>query len=167
MKFLAHLRELWRQVRSQWSSDPLERCRWIKFPAIRRSRSEKPKDQLARAGEEAAAHYLVSSGFTILHRNIRFPEGELDFVAKKENTLVFIEVKTRETDQFGQPYQSISLDKQRRQIAMASRFVSLCRLQTVKVRFDVVSVVLPLGQACTGQMPKIEHIEDAFQINDL
>jgi putative endonuclease len=162
MTFWTRLCELWRQVRSQWSSDPLERCRWIKFPSIRQSRSEKPKDQLARIGENAAEHFLATKGYTILHRNIRFPEGELDFVAKVEKTLVFIEVKTRETDQFGQPYQSVSVEKQRRQVAMANRFVSLCRLQAVPVRFDVVSVVLP-----PGQLPKIEHFENAFLVNDL
>ena len=151
-----------RQIWSQWSSDPLERCRWIKFPATRRSRSDKPKDQLARAGEDAASHYLTAKGYTILHRNIRFPEGELDLVAKWENTLVFLEIKTRETEQFGSPYQSVSVGKQRRQLAMANRFISICRLWEVPIRFDVVSVVLP-----SGQQPKIEHIENAFQAGDL
>jgi len=154
--------ERWRQLQSQWSSDPLERCRWIKFPATRQSRSESRKDQLARAGEEAAAHSLTTNGYTILHRNIRFPEGELDIVARHGRTLVFVEVKTRETDKFGSPYQSVSEKKQRRQVTMANRFMSICRLQEVPVRFDVVSVVLPPGEPA-----KIEHLENAFRINDL
>lgn len=162
MTFWMRLGELWRQLRSQWSSDMLERCRWIKFPSTRQSRSEKPKDQLARAGEDAVARYLAYKGYTILHRNIRFPEGELDLVVKWGQTLVFVEVKTRETDKFGQPYHFVSLEKQRRQVVIARQFVSICRLQTVPVRFDVVSVVLP-----PGEPPKIEHIENAFQINDL
>jgi putative endonuclease len=152
----------WQQLRSQWSSDPLERCRWVKFPSVRQSRSDKPKDQLARAGEEAAEQFLVSKGYIILHRNIRFSDGELDLVARCENMLVFIEVKTRETDKFGQPYQFVSIEKQRRQVTMANRFISLCRLQSVPVRFDVVSVVLPPGES-----PKIEHIENAFRVGDL
>ena len=156
------LRKWGQQIWSQRSSDPLERCRWVKFPAIRQSQSGKPKDQLARAGEDVAAHYLASKGYSILHRNIRFPEGELDCVAKWEKTLVFIEVKTRETEVFGLPYQSVSAGKQRRQAALASRFVSICRLWSVPVRFDVVSVVLP-----PGQPPKIEHIENAFRVVDL
>ena len=98
----------------------------------------------------------------MLHRNIRFPEGELDIVAKWKKTLVFIEVKTRETETFGSPYQFVSEGKQRRQAAMASRFISICRLWTVPTRFDVVSVVLP-----PQQLPKIEHIENAFLVNDL
>ena len=162
MRFLRRLRELWQKIRSQCSSDPLERCRWIKFPAARHSRSEKSKDQLARAGEDAAADYLVAKGYTVLHRNIRFPEGELDIVARWDRTLVFIEVKTRKTEEFGLPYESVSEKKQRRQVAMASRFVSLCRLQGVAIRFDVLSIVFP-----PGQPPKIEHIENAFMVQDL
>jgi len=154
--------DFWKQIGSQWSSDPLERCRWIKFPATRQSRSEKQKDQLARAGEDAAALYLSAKGYTILHRNIRFSEGELDFVARSGKTLVFIEVKTRKTAKFGQPYHFVSEKKQRRQAAMANRFISICRLQDVPVRFDIVSVVLP-----PEQPPQIEHIENAFLVKDL
>ena len=129
---------------------------------VRRSRSEKPKDRLARTGEDMAAHHLGSKGYTILHRNIRFPEGELDLVAKLGRTLVFIEVKARETEKFGLPHQFVSVQKQRRLVAMANRFVSYCRLQGTAVRFDVVSVVLP-----SGQLPQIEHIENAFHVKDL
>jgi putative endonuclease len=154
--------DFWHQLRSQWSSDPLERCRWIRFPSTRQSRSTGEKDQLARAGEDAAAHYLTSKGFSVLHRNIRFPEGELDFVAAAEKTLVFIEVKTRKAAQFGKPYHSVSEQKQRRLIAMASRFVSLCRLQDVPVRFGVVSIVF-----APNQPPQIEHLENAFLVQDL
>ena len=162
MKFFAHLSEFWHRIWSQWSSDPLERCRWIKFPSVRQSRSENPKDQLARAGEEAAADYLTSKGFSVLHRNIRFPEGELDIVAKWGKTLVFVEVKTRDTEKYGMPSQFVQDDKQRRQVAVASRFISLCRLWKVPMRFDVISVVLPLGETI-----RIEHIENAFRASDL
>ena len=161
-RLIQMLFDCWRQIQSQWSSDPLERCRWIRFPSTRKSRSEGEKDQLARAGEDAAAQCLSSKGYAILHRNICFPEGELDFVAKSGKTLVFIEVKTRKTDKFGEPYHSVSKRKQRRQVALASRFISICRLQDVPVRFDVVSIVLAPDQPL-----KIEHIENAFQVKDL
>jgi len=162
MNVWRRLLEFWQQLCSQWSSDPLERCRWVKFPAARHSRSEKPKDQLARAGEDVAAQYLESKGYTVLHRNVRFPDGELDIVAKIGKTLIFAEVKTRNTEKFGQPYQFVSENKQRRQVAMASRFVSLCQLRGVAVRFDILSIVLP-----PGELPKIEHIENAFMVQDL
>ena len=162
MHSLPILVNFWKQIWSQWSSDPLERCRWIRFPSTRKSRSDREKDQLARTGEDAAAQHLSSKGYTILHRNIRFPEGELDLVAKWEKTLVFVEVKTRKSEQFGKPYHSVSERKQRRQVAMANRFVSICRLQHVPVRFDVVSIILLPEHA-----PNIEHIENAFPVKDL
>ena len=162
MRFWRGLYQRWRRILSQWSSDPLERCRWIKFPVARHSRSEKPKDRLARAGEDAAVHYLLSQGYMVLHRNIRFPEGELDIVGRLERTLIFVEVKTRRSEQFGQPYESVSEKKQRRQAAMASRFLSLCRLRGVAVRFDILSIVLP-----PGEPPKIEHVQNAFMVKDL
>ena len=160
--FLTRWYELWKQIESQWSSDPLERCRWVKFPAMRQSRSKSRKDQLARDGEEMATRFLSAKGYTILHRNIRFPEGELDIVARQGNSLVFIEVKTRETDKFGSPHQFVSEKKQRRQATMASRFTSICRLRSVPVRFDIISVILPPSESA-----KIEHIENAFRVNDL
>ena len=98
----------------------------------------------------------------MLHRNIRFPEGELDIVARWERTLIFIEVKTRKTEKFGPPYQSVSEKKQRHQVAMASRFISLCRLQGIAARFDILSIILPPGES-----PKIEHVENAFLVKDL
>ena len=162
MMFWTRCCELWKQIESQWSSDPLERCRWIKFPATRQSRSKSRKDQLARAGEEAAARFLYAKGYTVLHRNIRFPEGELDIVARQDKTLVFVEVKTRETDKFGSPHQFVSKKKQHRQVALASRFTLICRLRDVPMRFDIVSVILPPGESA-----KIEHIEHAFRVNDL
>jgi len=160
--FWGRLRKLWEQMRSQCSSDPLERCRWVKFPVFLHSRSAKPKDQLARAGEDAASKHLVSNGYTILHQNLRFPEGELDIIAKTGKILVFIEVKTRSTEKFGKPYQFVSVKKQRRQLMMAQQFISLCRLWQVPVRFDIISIVWPPG----GQ-PQIEHVENAFMPRDL
>ena len=162
MTFWNRLCQWTRLFWSQCFSDPLERCRWIKFPSTRQSLSEKPKDQLARMGEESATQYLLSKGYSVLHRNIRFPEGELDIVAKLSKTLIFVEVKTRATDKFGFPEQSISESKQRRQVAMANRFISICRLWKVPVRFDVVSVVIP-----PGQLPNVEHFENAFLPGDL
>ena len=159
---LQFLSDFWKKIRSQWSSDPLERCQWIRLPSTRRSRSEKQKDQLAREGEKVAEQFLSAKGYTILHRNVRFPEGELDFVAKLGASLVFIEVKTRQTEKFGQPYRAVSEKKQRRQAAMASRFISICRLQDISIQFDVVSIVLP-----PGEQPQIEHIENAFWVKDI
>ena len=160
--FWSRLCKLWGQLLSQCSNDPLERCRWIRFPVSLHSRSAKPKDQLARAGEDAAGKHLVSKGYTILHQNLRFPEGELDCIARTGKILVFIEVKTRTTEKFGKPYQFVSEAKQRRQLVLARQFISRCRLWHVPIRFDIISIVWP-----PGEPPQIEHIENAFMPRDL
>ncbi len=149
-------------IRSQLSSHPLDRCRWMRLPSVLQNKSDKPKDQLARAGEEAARRFLEKSGMMILHRNVRFPEGELDIVAREGNTLVFVEVKTRQGDRFGTPDAAIDFGKQRRQFAAAGRFISLCRLQNVPVRFDIITVLWP-----SNGVPSIAHFRNAFRANDL
>lgn len=137
----------------------MERCRWVHFGASFQNVSEKSKDRLARAGEEEAIFLLREKGYTVLHRNILLPEGEIDVVARKGRLLVFIEVKTRRQ---GDPWNAVTEAKQRRQCAMAGRFMSLCRIRDVPVRFDIISIVWPEDAS-----PKIEHWENAFQPNDL
>lgn len=156
------VRRFFDAIRSQFSSDPLDRCRWMRLPSSLQNTSEKPKDRLARAGEDAAADFLEDNGYVILHRNIRFPEGELDIVARQDAELVFVEVKTRQSDEFGSPELAVSPNKQRRQMAAAGRFISLCRLHHVPVRFDIVSVLWT-----PDAPPKIEHHRNAYRANDL
>lgn len=156
------LRRFFEALRSQFSNDPLDRCRWMRLPSSLQNVSEKPKDRLARAGEAEAVRYLEETGHTILHKNIRFPEGELDIVARQGPELVFAEVKTRRSDEFGSPGDAVDESKQRRQVAAASRFLSLCRLNGVPVRFDIVSVTWP-----PDAPPEIEHLRNAYRPNDL
>jgi len=66
------------------------------------------KDDLGRRGEQLAADYLVRSGYTILDRNWRSSEGEIDIVARQGNETVFVEVKTRSGLAFGNPLEAIT-----------------------------------------------------------
>ncbi len=150
------------QIRSQLSRDPLDRCRWMRLPSVLHSKSDKPKDRLARSGEEAARRWLENNGMTVLHQNVRFQDGELDIIAREGATLVFVEVKTRQSDEFGTPDIAVNGGKQRRQIAAAGRFISLCRLQNVPVRFDIITVLWP-----SNGVPSIAHFRNAFRANDL
>lgn len=155
------VRRFWDDLKSQFSNDPLERCRWVRFPSTLKSVSNKTKDQLARAGEEEVVIMLQEKGYLILHRNIRFPEGELDIVARDGETLVFLEIKTRRRKDAGRPYEAVKAAKQRRQVALARRFQQLCGVQNVPVRFDIVSVIWP-----EDGPPEFEHLSDAFRSND-
>lgn len=72
------------------------------------------KDHLGRAGEERAAQYLTERGYTILDRNWRCPDGEIDLVASVGADLVVVEVKTRRGEAFGHPWSAVDARKQAR-----------------------------------------------------
>lgn len=77
------------------------------------------KDELGRAGEERAASYLRDHGYTVVDRNWRAPQGELDIVAVRGGELCVVEVKTRTSERFGHPFEAIDARKRRRLWALA------------------------------------------------
>lgn len=105
-------------------------------------------------GEFLAAAYLEENGYTILETNWRFKNLEADIIAKKAETLVIAEVKTRKSNYFGEPESFVNKQKQRNLIKTAHEYVERNKLE-LEVRFDIVSVVL-------NDKTAIRHIEDAF-----
>ncbi|MDR1270741.1 MAG: YraN family protein [Planctomycetaceae bacterium] len=150
----------WNDLRSQCSGNPLEQCRWIRFASSLKNVSDHPKDQLARAGEDEAVLLLREKGYVILQQNIRMPEGELDIVARNGSVLVFLEVKTRRKQKFGEPSETVKEAKRQRQITIARQFMSICRITNVQVRFDIISIFWPADAP-----PSIQHIENAFSVS--
>ena len=149
-------------VRSQFSGDPLERCRWRTLGANRESTSDRSKDQLGRAGEEEAVFFLEDNGYRVLQRNVQLGNGEIDIVAAVGRTLVFFEVKTRRTDDFGEPFEAVKIKKMQRMVALANQFLKLYRLVGIPVRFDVLDIMWP-----EDETPRITHHREAFRVNDL
>ena len=86
---------------------------------------EHPKTALARQGEQLAADYLVKKGFTILERNYRIGQGEMDIIARHGNWLVVVEVKTRESDYLTDPLQLVPMTKQKQLIKLANYIANL------------------------------------------
>ena len=111
---------------------------------------------LGRDGEDQAAKLLRSKGFTILERNFRCREGEIDVIARCDETLVFCEVKTRRTDRWGDPSEAVGWRKQQRLRQLAAIWLQQHRPGHVQVRFDVVSVIV--GERDVY----VTHIPDAF-----
>lgn len=109
-----------------------------------------------KKGEEIAEEYLTELGFEILERNWRDKKLEIDLIARDQETLVFVEVKTRSTDFFGQPEIFVGKSKEQRLIKAASTYVHLVKHDWA-IRFDVIAVVL---QSDTKY--KVKHIKDAF-----
>jgi putative endonuclease len=120
-------------------------------------RATKP---LGDVGEELAVGRLVTLGYRILDRNYRCPLGELDCIAVKNRTLVFLEVKTRTSGDFGGPLEAVDRRKRRKLTRLAQYYVAQKRLGDVPQRFDVVAVWLDKG------CPRVEVIENAFEAED-
>ena len=115
--------------------------------------------RLGRSGERVAARYLRRRGFCIVAERVCSTWGEIDLVAIQGRTVVFVEVKTRSSDAYGQPEEAVTYEKQRRLTRLALAFLSRHDLLNCKARFDVVSVLW----SPQAWFPQIHHIQDAFQ----
>lgn len=111
--------------------------------------------ELGRRGENLAVEYLQSKQFKILERNYQWKKSEVDIVCLKNNELVIVEVKTRHTGIFGEPYKAVTRSKQRQIIMVANKYVVEHDLD-YDVRFDVISII------CNQHRTHVEHIESAF-----
>lgn len=112
---------------------------------------------LGQTGEALAADALAKQGYRILTRNYRSPYGEIDLVARHDDTLVFIEVKLRRSAVFGSPQAAVTTTKQRHLKRAAQYYLTRQQAADVKVRFDVVAITL------VGQSPRIEIFTGAFE----
>ena len=112
-------------------------------------------NELGKLGEDLAVQYLTDKGYEILERNWRNIHKEIDIIAKEGDDLVIVEVKARQTDEYGEPDIAVTKRKQRMLIAAANAYITRKGLD-VETRFDIISIVFKDGE------PVIEHIEDAF-----
>ncbi len=117
-----------------------------------------PEKSLGQRGEAAAACYLRRRGYKIIARGRRLRPGELDLVAAEGRTIVFVEVKTRQSADAGHPAEAVDAAKQRRLTRLAVTFLKRHRLLDYPARFDVIAVTWP-----SGRRPKIEHFPNAFE----
>ena len=111
---------------------------------------------LGTDGELLAKGYLEELGFEILEENWVFKKSEIDLIAYKNSTIVFVEVKTRRNNSFAEPEDYVSPDKQKQMAFAADEYIHLMSHQH-EIRFDIISVLFDkFGK------PIIKHIEDAF-----
>ena len=118
-----------------------------------------PKKTLGQRGEAVAARYLRRRRYKILARGDRFGPGELDLVALDGETIVFVEVKTRQSHAAGHPSEAVDEQKQRRLTRLAVAFLKRYRLLERPARFDVIAVTWPADK----WFPTIEHVKNAFE----
>ncbi|OAD91070.1 hypothetical protein A7A78_04440 [Aequorivita soesokkakensis] len=113
-------------------------------------------NELGKLGEEIAAQYLLKSGYKILRRNFYFDKAEIDIIAQKEeDTVVIVEVKTRNNSYFGDPQDFVTKNKIKLLVKAANEYIVSNDLN-VEVRFDIIAVLK------NQKEEKLEHFENAF-----
>ena len=108
-------------------------------------------------GEKLACKWYTDRKYQLLSVNYKTRLGEVDIIARKKNTIVFVEVKTRKDNKFSHAKEAVTYSKQKRIIAAASQYLSLNNLEDMIVRFDVAEVYNP------ELNPVINIIENAFE----
>ena len=112
-------------------------------------------NDLGKRGEDAAAKYLQNAGYHIIERNWVCEKYEIDIIAENKEFIVFVEVKTRSSNQWGNPEDAISKGKIRRIVEAADFYLKENDIET-PARFDVIAAIW------NGKLFEIEHIDDAF-----
>jgi putative endonuclease len=118
----------------------------------------KERLSLGKKGEDLAIAQLRVLNYKILERNYKCALGEIDIIAREKDTLVFVEVKTRATRDFGGPAAAVNERKQRQLSKVALTYLNQKKITEMPARFDVVAVEL------IPPAPRIEVIRNAFEL---
>ena len=116
------------------------------------------RQQFGSNSESLAAWYLKKSGYKILEQNYRTPLGEIDIIAKEKKTIVFVEVKSRRSNRYGNPKWAVTTRKQRKISMVALQYLKSTRQMDNRARFDVVTVISNQDE------PQIEIVKNAFEL---
>ena len=108
-------------------------------------------------GEYTVHDYLTGQGYRVLDMNYRRGPGEIDVIARKGDTVAFVEVKRRSSNRFGRPAEAVTPQKRQRIVRTAQLYLHEKHLEDVSARFDIVELT-------PGQ---INHIEGAFDATDI
>lgn len=120
-------------------------------------KNHKTSREIGNEGEDLAAAYLESKGYTILERNYYFQRAEVDIVAYDSNCIVFVEVKRRANRVYGSPEEYIDQAKINNIYKAADAWIHERKMRGAPVRFDVIAIVQKGSEA-----PDIRHYENAF-----
>ena len=110
-------------------------------------------------GEALARDYLISKGYKILNMNFRNKFGEIDIICKKNNLLIFCEIKSRYSNSFGSPIESITCYKQKQIIKLSELNLISKKYYNFNVRYDIIEVIF--NTITSSHI--INHVQDAFR----
>ena len=117
------------------------------------------RSRLGESGERLARRRLLGLGYRILDTNYRCRWGEIDIVARLDDAIVFVEVKTRRTSSFGPPEESITDAKAERLITTAETYLEENDLSNSHWRIDLISVQIDRN----GRVLPLRHLENALE----
>lgn len=117
----------------------------------------KKKENLGKKGEKVAVKYLKNLGLEIIECGFKAMRGEIDIIARENDTIVFVEVKTRKTNEFGSPLEAVDSRKQSQIKKIASIYILRRYQRFIPCRFDVVGITVKEG----GDY-EISHVRNAF-----
>jgi putative endonuclease len=122
------------------------------------TRDAKPEHlRRGEVGERAAKKHLQQLGLKFLAANFRSKRGEIDLIFRDEDCLVFVEVKTRSSEEWARPADAVDKRKRRLLTLTGLDYLKLLKNPQVKVRFDIVEVLLQ-----DGEVSQIRHLANAF-----
>ncbi|MBW1841403.1 MAG: YraN family protein [Deltaproteobacteria bacterium] len=116
------------------------------------------RQKFGKESETTAVKYLKKNGYKILERNYRTKLGEIDIIAKDRDALVFVEVKAKRSDRFGNPKEAVTPKKQRKISKVALHYLKATNQNHVKARFDVVAIL------SMEDNTSIEIVKNAFEL---
>ncbi len=133
---------------------------WERIKALRGGREKALNLQRGELGERAAKKHLRRLGLKFLTANYRSKRGEIDLVFRDVDCLVFVEVKTRSSEAWTRPAATVNAHKRRLLSQTALDYVKLLKQPPVKIRFDIVEVLLS-----DGEVREIRHLPNTFAMS--
>src|SRR5580698_9934277 len=116
--------------------------------------------KLGKIGERAAKKFLQKKGLKFLAANFRSERGEIDLVFRDGDCLVFAEVKTRSSEEWSRPAAAVDAERRRRLSQCALDYLRLINNPAVKIRFDIVEVLL-----AGGEIREMRHLPNTFSMS--
>jgi putative endonuclease len=117
-------------------------------------------NELGKRGENIAKRYLEDNGYEILDENWVHGKAEIDLIAYKNKTIIFVEVKARTNLTFGQPEDFVTIAKQKQMELASLQYIDIMNHQN-EIRFDIIAITFNKNNTHT-----LKHIEDAFWPED-
>ena len=121
---------------------------------------KKYNKEIGNYGETVAGDFLINNGYNILDMNYRNRYGEIDIICRKNNLIIFCEVKSRYTNSFGNPIESVTYYKQKQIIKLSQIYLLYKKYHNYNIRYDIIEVIFNNKNASF----KLNHIKDAFRL---